>query len=78
MILHLDNDGTLIFPSDAVYLEKNYGVNAKLPGINYDSITYMKSIEKVKKLQKKHNAKIMFPHDLEQFKKMKKAPEFYS
>lgn len=77
LVLHLENDGTLIFPSDSSYLADNYGPPAKLPSNIYDSRAYMHSIEKIRRLQKKYNAKIMFSHDMDYFHKMKKIPEYY-
>jgi len=77
LIVHLENEGTLIFPMDAIYTEKNYGPPAKLSGIVYDSISFVDSIEKVRNLQKKYGAKIMYSHDMQFFKTMKLAPQFY-
>ncbi|WHH58180.1 N-acyl homoserine lactonase family protein [Petroclostridium sp. X23] len=76
LVLHLD-EGTVIFPSDAVYMSKNYGPPATRPGIVYDTLGFDKSIRKLYSLQKKYNAKIIFPHDSEQFSTLKQAPYFY-
>jgi glyoxylase-like metal-dependent hydrolase (beta-lactamase superfamily II) len=77
LVLHLEKDGTLIFPQDCIYTSENYGPPAKASGIMYDSIAYYNSIEKVRKLQKKYNAKVMFAHDMPFFETIKHAPEFY-
>jgi len=77
LIVELKNDGALIFPSDAIYTRANYGPPAKLSGIVYDSLSFFESIEKVRRLAKKHDAKVMFPHDMEFFKTLKTAPEYY-
>lgn len=77
LIVHLENEGTLIFPQDAVYDHRNYGPPAKGSGIVYDSIAFFDSIEKVRNYAKKYNAKVMFSHDMDFFKTMKVAPEFY-
>jgi glyoxylase-like metal-dependent hydrolase (beta-lactamase superfamily II) len=77
LVVETKNDGVLIFPSDAVYTRANFGPPAKLSGIVYDSLSFFESIEKVRRLVKKHNAKVMFPHDMEFFKTLKLAPECY-
>lgn len=78
MIVHLQKEGTLIFPMDAVYERRNLGPPARLSGIVYDSLSFIKSIEKVRKLASRYNGRVMFSHDMEFFlKEMKKAPEYY-
>jgi len=78
LIVHLENEGTLIFPMDAVYTEKNYGPPIKLSGIVYDNISFVNSIEKIRNLHKKYDAKIMYSHDMPFFKTMKLAPQYYN
>lgn len=69
--------GNYIFPSDAVYTAKNYGPPANNPGIIYDTLGFERTISKLNLLQKKYHAKIIFPHDPEQFSSLKLAPFFY-
>lgn len=76
LVVHLENE-VVIFPSDAVYTSKNYGPPSIAPGIVYDSLGFQKSVEKLYRLQRKYHAKIIFPHDLAQFKSLKKCPYFY-
>ena len=76
ILLQLENE-TYILPQDCIYTEEIYGPPAKASGLLYDSLAYFKSIEKVRELQKKYNAKIVFAHDYEFFKTLKTAPEFY-
>lgn len=78
LMVHLEHEGTLIFPSDALYTRENYGPPTKMSGLVYDSVSFRESIEKIRKLQKNYNAKIMFSHDMPLFKTLKKAPEYYS
>lgn len=78
LMVHLENEGTLIFPADALYTQENYGPPTKMSGIIYDSVAFRASIEKIRALQEKHNAKVMFSHDMPFFKKLKLAPKFYS
>lgn len=76
MVVHTDG-GTYILPQDCVYCAESYGPPAKAIGIVYDSLAYFKSIEKVHKLEKKYNAKVIFSHDWEQAQTLKYAPECY-
>lgn len=77
LVVELENHGRLIFPSDAIYTRANFGPPARLSGIVYDSLSFFESIEKVRRLTKERNAKIMFPHDMEFFKTLRKAPDCY-
>jgi glyoxylase-like metal-dependent hydrolase (beta-lactamase superfamily II) len=77
LVVHLEKEGTLIFPMDAVYTSQNYGPPAKSSGIVYDSLAFFESIEKIRSLAAKYNAKVMFSHDMDFFKTMKLAPDFY-
>ena len=70
-------DQTVLLPQDAVYTEEIYGPPAKMSGLLYDSLAYFRSIEKVRELEKKHNAKVIPAHDYEHFKTLKLAPEYY-
>jgi hypothetical protein len=63
-MVHLRNSGTMIFPMDAVYTEKNYGPPVKMSGIVYDSVSFIDSIEKIRRLQGKYGAKVMYSHDM--------------
>jgi glyoxylase-like metal-dependent hydrolase (beta-lactamase superfamily II) len=78
LMVHLPNEGTLIFPSDALYTKENYGPPVKMSGIVYDSVAFRESIEKIRSLQKKFDAKVIFSHDMPLFNTLKKAPEFYT
>ena len=76
MVVHLDS-GVYILPQDCLYTSQNYGPPAKGSGVIYDSIAFFQSIEKVRKLQKKYDAKIIFAHDWEFFQTLKLAPQVY-
>ncbi|VBB06701.1 metallo-beta-lactamase [Lucifera butyrica] len=77
VIVHLAKEGTLIFPQDAVYTRENYGPPVKASGIVHDSLAFFSSVEKVRNYARKYNAKVMFSHDMEFFKTMKHAPQYY-
>lgn len=76
IVLHLDG-GTMILPQDCVYTSEIYGPPAKASGLLYDSIAFFKSIERVRRLEKKYQAKVIFAHDYEFFQTLKLAPDFY-
>jgi len=77
LMVHLNNSGTMIFPMDALYQRANYGPPVRSSGILYDSLSFFKSIEKIRKLAKKHNAKVIFSHDMEFFKTLRLSPAYY-
>lgn len=77
LIVHLDSQ-TIILPQDAVYTEEIYGPPAKRSGFLLDSVSFDKSVEKVRELAKKYDAFIIPAHDWEFFNtKIKLAPEYY-
>ena len=76
LVVHLDSQ-TIILPQDAVYTVEIYGPPAKASGFLYDSISYFKSIEKIRELQKKYDAKIIPAHDWEFFQTIRLAPDYY-
>lgn len=76
LVLHLESE-TYIFPVDSLNLAVNYGPPAKLSGIMLDSKAAIESIDKIRELEKKYKAKVIFPHDMGQFKTLKLAPECY-
>jgi len=77
--LHVELPGTggIILASDAVYSAENYGPPIKLPGIIYDSIGYVKAVEKIKKYAERTNSQVWYGHDAEQFKTFIKSTEGY-
>ncbi len=76
LVLHLESK-TYIFPSDAINNHLNYGPNAKPPGIIYDTLGFKDTVQKVMEIEKRYNAQIIFPHDMEQFEGLLKAPCWY-
>lgn len=77
LMVELRRDGVQIFPSDAIYTRANFGPPAKSSGIVHDSLSFFASIEKVRKLAEQHHAKILFPHDMEFFHTLRRAPQWY-
>lgn len=77
LIIRCENDGTFIFPMDAVYTNEIYGPPAKASGLLFDQSAYFKSIETVRQLQKQYQATVIPAHDWDLFQTLKKAPEYY-
>ncbi|WP_343207920.1 N-acyl homoserine lactonase family protein [Anaerolentibacter hominis] len=76
LVVHLESK-TVILPQDCIYTKEIFGPPAKASGLLYDNIAYFKSIEKVRKLQQKYDAEIIFAHDYEFFQTLKTAPDYY-
>jgi glyoxylase-like metal-dependent hydrolase (beta-lactamase superfamily II) len=76
-MLHLEHSGTIIYMSDAAYVAANYGPPARLPGILYDSVACLRSIERVRWLERRYNATVIFGHDPAQFATLKQSPAYY-
>lgn len=76
LVVHLEG-GTIILPQDCIYTTENYGPPARVSGLLYDTLDYFNSIEKVRALQKKYDAKIIFAHDDAFFQTLDLAPKFY-
>lgn len=69
--------GNYILPSDAVYSKMNYGPPMRVPGVIYDSLSFIKGVNRLYELEKRFDASLIFPHDLEQMGNIKTAPHFY-
>lgn len=75
--VELEEIGTIILASDAIYTSDSLGPPLNPPGILYDSVGWARSVEKIKRLAKERNASIWFGHDGEQFKGFRKSTEGY-
>lgn len=75
--IEMAGSNNIILASDAVYSAENYGPPARLPATLYDSIGYMKTIERIKKLSAASKADVWFGHDGEQFSTLIKSTDGY-
>ncbi|KXG08652.1 N-acyl homoserine lactonase AiiB [Anoxybacillus sp. P3H1B] len=76
--VELPETGGIILASDAVYTTESYGPPIKPPGIIYDSLGYMNTVEKIRRIAKETHSQVWFGHDSEQFKQFRKSTEgFY-
>lgn len=77
VMVHLKNSGTFIFTSDAAYTSVNYGPPVRLAGILHDSVAMKRSLERVRWLERRYHAKVIFGHDMAQFSSLRHSPEYY-
>ncbi len=76
LVVHLES-GSYILPSDAVYTDAILGPPARAAGLLHDSVAFFRSVEKVRALQKKYNATVIYSHDEPFFKTLTLAPAYY-
>ncbi len=76
LMIHLEKE-TYIFPVDSLNMALNYGPPVRLSGVTVDSKSCFESIEKIRELENKYKAKVIFAHDIEQFRTLRLAPEYY-
>lgn len=71
----LPEEGTHIFTSDAVYLGASWGPPAIGAAIVWDSVEWLESVDKLRRIQEETGATMIFGHDPEQRKTLKIAPD---
>ncbi len=77
LLVRTEKFGTAIFPSDAVYNAKNYGPPAVLPGMCACPGEFGGSIEKCRKIAESEHGTVFFSHDVREYQRYRKAPEWY-
>ncbi len=77
LVIKTKNSGNFIIPSDSIYSTYNFGPPVVLPGLCVDPDAYKANATRVLEMQKELDAKIIFGHDVENFKTWKTAPYFY-
>lgn len=77
LLLELPKSGNILLSSDAIYTSENFGPPIKIPGIVYDTLGYVSTIEKIREIATEKNAQIWYGHDKDQFATMVKSPEGY-
>ena len=76
MFLELDEQN-LFFPSDVIYTHENFGPPLKPRGKEYDTLGFKRVAEQIRALVTERDAKVMYPHDIDEFETYKKAPLYY-
>ena len=67
LMLHLDGYGTLLFTSDVVEVAANYErEHPPGPGLLRDRLAWKDSIRRLKNLERRHDAEVIYGHDPDQ------------
>ncbi len=77
MRVDLAESGPMIFTSDAIYLGDSYGPPASPAAIVNDLGAWYASVEKLRGIAEASGAEMIFGHDAEQLRSMKRAPEAF-
>ena len=77
MKVDLPETGTIIFTSDAIYMGDSYGPPATPAAIVNDLSAWYSSVEKIRGIAEKSDAMVVFGHDAEQLRSMRRAPDGY-
>jgi N-acyl homoserine lactone hydrolase len=75
--VQLPKTGGVIICSDSINAKVNYGPPARLNGFPYDSIGYLKTVERIRRLADRCGAQVWFSHDMEQFATLTKSDSGY-
>ncbi|MCD8369680.1 MAG: N-acyl homoserine lactonase family protein [Clostridiales bacterium] len=77
LLIELEESGNYILASDCINTGTNYGPPVRFPGLAYDTIGYRKTVERIRRLEKQYQAKVLFGHDIDQYETLKFVPEYY-
>jgi N-acyl homoserine lactone hydrolase len=77
LMVHLTNSGFVILSGDVAHSESNLE-NDIVPSLNTSKADSIASMEKIKKLIVRYNAKLFINHDKEQTDTLKLLPDFYN
>ena len=77
VMVHLENSGTIIFTSDAINAEENIYPETRLSAVFYDSLNVLNTTNKIRWLQRRYNARLIYGHDMNQFKTLPLSPNNY-
>jgi N-acyl homoserine lactone hydrolase len=78
MRVDLPETGTMIFTSDAIYMGDAYGPPSTPAAIVNDLTAWYASVEKIRGIAEQSSAQVIFGHDSEQIKTLRRAPDgFY-
>jgi N-acyl homoserine lactone hydrolase len=76
LLVHLKNSGFIVLSGDVVHLEENFAKD-RVPSLNTDKTASVASMDKVRQILTKYNAKLLINHDKAQTDKLKLLPAFY-
>lgn len=73
----LADSGTMLFTSDSLYLRESYGPPPIAAGIVYDTVAWFESVEKIRGIEEKTGATIVFGHAADQMAELRTGPGNY-
>jgi glyoxylase-like metal-dependent hydrolase (beta-lactamase superfamily II) len=76
LMVHLRNSGFVILSGDVVHLEENFAKDV-VPSLNTDNAASIASMERVRGLMAKYDARLFINHDKSQADTLKLTPDFY-
>ncbi len=71
----LPDTGSMIFTSDAIYMQASYGPPPVGAAIVWDSLAWLSSVEKIRGIAERTNPTLVFGHDPEQYGRLRLAPQ---
>lgn len=77
LFLELQKTGNIILVADAIYTSENLGPPIKMQGVVYDSLGYISTLKRIKKMADERNSRIWFGHDKKQYDGLIKSTEGY-
>ncbi|WP_255375674.1 hypothetical protein [Saccharomonospora sp. CUA-673] len=73
----LADHGPMVFTSDSLYLKESYGPPPIAAGIVYDTVAWFESVEKIRAIEEKTGATIVFGHAADQLAELRTGPGNY-
>ena len=76
MLVELPKSGNVLITSDAVYRGESWGPPAVGSAIAWSSLAWEASVEKLRRIAAKHDARVLFGHDAVQMGEMRSRGEW--
>jgi glyoxylase-like metal-dependent hydrolase (beta-lactamase superfamily II) len=76
LLVELPRSGSILFTSDAVYRGESWGPPAVGSAIAWSSLAWESSVEKLRKIAARADAKVIFGHDAVQMSELRKSGQW--
>ncbi|WP_418281424.1 N-acyl homoserine lactonase family protein [Halorubrum sp. DTA98] len=71
-VIHLDDEGTIVFTGDQVYMAENYESEVPLGGsLLWGKTEWFESLRRLESIERRHDAEVVYGHDPDQFEAMR-------
>ncbi|ELY61781.1 N-acyl homoserine lactonase family protein [Natronolimnohabitans innermongolicus] len=71
-VIHLDDEGTIVFAGDQLYRAENFEDEAPLgAGLLWGKTEWFDSLQRIKSLERRHDAEVVYGHDSDQFESIR-------